>query len=108
METTSPTSTTIRRWPPWRADQHRAALSLHGEFEKVHLSSVGRRSTLLHLTVVAFLCSVSYLLSIWHHGGFSVTHTAEGMEAVGTHRVVWVSIGRRAEGDRHTSDGAAS
>jgi hypothetical protein len=81
METTSPTSATIHRRPPWRAGQHRAALGLHGKFEKVHLSSAGRRPTLLHLTAIAFLCSVSYLLGIWHHGGFSVTPAADAGSA---------------------------
>ena len=43
---------------------------------KLHLSSAaaaGRRPSLLHLAAVAVLCSLSYLLGIWHHGGFSTS-----------------------------------
>ncbi|KAK3143945.1 hypothetical protein QOZ80_4AG0306960 [Eleusine coracana subsp. coracana] len=43
---------------------------------KLHLSPAGRRPTLLHLAAVAVLCSVSYLLGIWHHGGFSAAPAA--------------------------------
>jgi hypothetical protein len=43
---------------------------------KLNLSSAGRRRSLLHLAAVAVLCSVSYLLGIWHHGGFSVAPAA--------------------------------
>ncbi|XP_062226485.1 probable methyltransferase PMT15 [Phragmites australis] len=41
---------------------------------KLHLPSAAaaaRRPSLLHLAAVAVLCSASYLLGIWHHGGFS-------------------------------------
>ncbi|CAN6249783.1 unnamed protein product [Urochloa humidicola] len=43
---------------------------------KLHLSSAAaaaRRPSLLHLVAVAALCSLSYLLGIWHHGGFSAS-----------------------------------
>ena len=46
---------------------------------KLHLSSVAgaaRRPSLLHLAAVAVLCSLSYLLGIWHHGGFSAAPAA--------------------------------
>ena len=46
---------------------------------KLHLSSVAgaaRRPSLLHLAAVAVLCSLSYLLGIWHHGGFSTAPAA--------------------------------
>ncbi|XP_066348957.1 probable methyltransferase PMT15 [Miscanthus floridulus] len=48
---------------------------------KLHLSSAAaaaRRPSLLHLAAVAVLCSVSYLLGIWHHGGFSAGPAAGG------------------------------
>lgn len=40
---------------------------------KLHLSSVARRPTLHQLAAVAVLCSVSYLIGVWHHGGFSAS-----------------------------------
>nr|CAB3487975.1 unnamed protein product [Digitaria exilis] len=38
---------------------------------KLHISSAARRPSMVHLVAVAALCSLSYLLGIWHHGGFS-------------------------------------
>ncbi|XP_062185329.1 probable methyltransferase PMT15 [Phragmites australis] len=38
-------------------------------------AAVGGRPSLLHLVAVAVLCSVSYLLGVWHHGGFSAAPT---------------------------------
>ena len=52
---------------------------------KLHLSSVAgaaRRPSLLHLAAVAVLCSLSYLLGIWHHGGFSTAPAAGAGAAV--------------------------
>jgi len=52
---------------------------------KLHLSSAaaaGRRPSLLHLAAVAVLCSLSYLLGIWHHGGFSTAPAAGAGAAV--------------------------
>uniref|UniRef100_A0A0E0DHE1 Methyltransferase n=1 Tax=Oryza meridionalis TaxID=40149 RepID=A0A0E0DHE1_9ORYZ len=41
---------------------------------KLHLPSAGgRRPSLFHLAAVAVLCTVSYLIGIWHHGGFSAS-----------------------------------
>uniref|UniRef100_A0A0E0KU44 Methyltransferase n=1 Tax=Oryza punctata TaxID=4537 RepID=A0A0E0KU44_ORYPU len=41
---------------------------------KLHLPSAGgRRPSLFHLAAVAVLCTVSYLVGIWHHGGFSAS-----------------------------------
>ncbi|ONM14821.1 putative methyltransferase PMT15 [Zea mays] len=34
-------------------------------------AAAARRPSMLHLAAVAVLCSLSYLLGIWHHGGFS-------------------------------------
>jgi hypothetical protein len=43
---------------------------------KLHLSSAEQRPSLLHLAAVAVLCSISYLLGIWHHNGFSTAPAA--------------------------------
>nr|CAH67279.1 OSIGBa0111L12.6 [Oryza sativa] len=41
---------------------------------KLHMPSAGgRRPSLFHLAAVAVLCTVSYLIGIWHHGGFSAS-----------------------------------
>ncbi|KAL5215872.1 hypothetical protein ABZP36_007273 [Zizania latifolia] len=46
---------------------------------KMHLMSAGaRRPSLLHLAAIAVLCSVSYLLGIWHHGGFTAAPAGGG------------------------------
>lgn len=51
---------------------------------KLHLSSAAaaRRPSLLHLAAVAVLCSVSYLLGIWHHGGFSAAPSGGAASSV--------------------------
>ncbi|CAL5025898.1 unnamed protein product [Urochloa decumbens] len=52
---------------------------------KLHLSSAAaaaRRPSMLHLVAVAALCSLSYLLGIWHHGGFSAAPAAGAGAAV--------------------------
>jgi hypothetical protein len=53
-------------------------------FTKLHLSLAGRRPTLLQLAAVAVLCSVSYLLGIWHHGGFSAPPAAGSSVSIAT------------------------
>jgi hypothetical protein len=48
-----------------------AAMVVGAIAAKLHLlSAAARRPSVLHLVAVAALCSLSYLLGIWHHGDF--------------------------------------
>ncbi|KQK00747.1 probable methyltransferase PMT15 [Brachypodium distachyon] len=55
---------------------------------KLHIppshSSAARRSLFLPLAAVALLCSASYLLGAWHHGGFSSSPSPSGAVSIAT------------------------